>query len=63
MGSYLELINPQTMEGKLLKDGELIAVYPVERCDKCEQIRKFDEFGFQKGIASEKLLWFCGDCR
>jgi hypothetical protein len=63
MGSYMEIINPQLMTGILLEDGEVIARYPVERCDKCEQIRKFDEFGYQKGIAHEKLLWFCGDCR
>jgi hypothetical protein len=63
MGSFIEMINPQTMTAMLLEDGEVIARYPVERCDKCETIRKFDEFGFQKGIANEKLLWFCGDCR
>lgn len=63
MSDYMEIIHPQSMTAKLFKNGEVIAEYQVERCDHCEQIRKFDEFGYQKGIAREKLLWFCGSCR
>jgi hypothetical protein len=63
MGDFLELINPQTMTAALMENGEIIARYKVEQCDKCALIKKFDEFGYQKGIANEKLLWFCGGCR
>jgi hypothetical protein len=51
------------MTAALLENGEVIARYKVEQCDKCALIKKFDEFGYQKGIANEKLLWFCGGCR
>jgi hypothetical protein len=46
-----------------MKNGELIAEYKVEQCDKCASLAKFDEFGYQKGYGGEKILWFCGGCR
>ena len=63
MSDYMELINPQTMTCKLLKNGELIAEYKVEQCDGCAKITKLDAFGYKIGQAGEKLAWLCGGCR
>ena len=63
MSDYIELINPQTRICKLLKNGEVIAEYKMEQCDKCSLLAKADEFGYQRGQRGEKLLWFCGGCR
>ena len=63
MSSYIELLNPQTMTGKLLQDGEVIAEYKIEQCDGCKKLLKFDKFGYTKGQAGEKLIWLCGLCR
>lgn len=63
MADYVELINPQTMTCKLLCNGELVEEYAVDRCDKCELIKRKDAFGWQKGAGGEKLMWFCGACR
>jgi len=63
MGSYIELLNPQTMTGKLLQDGEVIAEYKIDQCDSCNKLLKSDAFGYTKGQGGEKLLWLCGDCR
>ena len=63
MSDYIELINPQTRICKLLKNGEVIAEYKMEQCDKCSMLAKVDEFGYQRGQRGEKLMWFCGGCR
>ena len=63
MSDYMELINPKTKICKLVKDGEVIAEYKMEQCDKCSLLAKSDEFGYQRGIGGEKLLWFCGSSR
>jgi len=63
MSDYLELIDPQSRIAKLLKNGEVIAEYKVEQCDRCSMLARADEFGFQRGQGGEKLLWFCGVCR
>ena len=63
MSDYIELINPQTRICKLLKNGEVVAEYKMEQCDKCSMLAKVDEFGYQRGQRGEKLLWFCGGCR
>ena len=63
MSDYMELINPKTKTCKLIKDGEVVAEYKMEQCDKCSLLAKIDEFGYQRGIDGEKLLWFCGSCR
>ena len=63
MSSYIELLNPQTMTGKLLQDGEVIAEYKLENCDSCSKIVKLDAFGYTKGQGGEKLIWLCGSCR
>jgi hypothetical protein len=63
MSEYIELINPKTRICKLLKNGEVVAEYKMEQCDKCSMLARVDEFGYQRGQAGEKLLWFCGGCR
>jgi hypothetical protein len=63
MSDYIELINPQTMTAKLLRNGEIIADYKVAQCDGCAKITKLDAFGYKTGQAGEKLAWLCGGCR
>lgn len=63
MSDYMEILNPQTMTGKLYQSGEVIAEYPIEQCDSCNKLTKFDKFGYTKGQAGEKLIWLCGLCR
>jgi hypothetical protein len=63
MSEYMEIINPQTMIGKLLQNGEVVAEYKMEQCDKCSKLTKLDAFGYQKGFGNEKVIWFCKDCR
>jgi hypothetical protein len=47
-----------------MENGQIIAEYKVEQCDKCSMLTKFDEFGFQKGYdRTDKILWFCAGCR
>ena len=64
MSDYVEIINPRTMMCKLMDNGEIVAEYKVEQCDKCSRLVKFDSFGYQKGYdRTENIIWFCGDCR
>lgn len=63
MSEFMEIINPQTMIGKLLQNGEVVQEYKVEQCDKCSMLTRFDEFGYQKGYGNEKIIWFCAGCR
>ena len=63
VSEYMEIINPQTMMAKLLRDGEVVEEYKVEQCDKCSKLTKLDSFGYQKGYGNEKIIWFCGGCR
>ena len=63
MSNYAEIINIQTMTGQLLENGELIAEYKVETCDRCSTISRLDSFGYQKSHSNENLIWFCKDCR
>jgi len=63
MSEYMEIIHPQTMTAKLLRNGEVVEEYKVEQCDKCSKLTKLDSFGYQKGYGNEKIIWFCGGCR
>ena len=63
MSDYMEILNPQTMTGKLYQNGEVIAEYKIEQCDGCSKLLKLDAFGYTKGQGREKLIWLCGDCR
>jgi hypothetical protein len=60
---YTEIINIGTMMGKLLDEGELVEVYKVENCDRCGNITKLDEAGYQKSTPTENVIWFCLGCR
>ena len=62
MSDRYEMINLQTMTGKLFVSGEMIAEYKVESCDKCARIMQLDKFGYQKN-SYENIIWFCKDCR
>ena len=63
MSKFMEIINPQTMTGRLYENGEVIAEYKIEQCDSCSKLVKFDKFGYTKGQEREKLIWLCGLCR
>jgi len=63
VSDYIELINPITRVCKLLQNGQVVAEYKLEQCDKCSMLAKVDEFGYVRGDGNEKLLWFCGACR
>jgi hypothetical protein len=59
MSDFIEIIT-----AKLMENGEVIAEYKVEQCDKCSMLTKFDAFGYQKGYdRGEKIIWFCAGCR
>lgn len=59
----MEILYPQDMKAKLLKNGEVIAEYKIEQCDSCKKLVKLDGFGYVKGQGGEKLIWLCGSCR
>ena len=64
MSDFIEIIYPQDMTAKLFENGEVIAEYKVEQCDKCSKLTKFDAFGYQRGYdKAEKIIWFCAGCR
>ena len=63
MSRYSEIINLSAMTAKLLDDGEVIAEYKVETCDKCARITQLDKFGYQKSDPANNLIWFCKECR
>ena len=63
MRRYSEIINLNAMTAKLLDDGEVIAEYKVETCDKCARITQLDKFGYQKSDPANNLIWFCKECR
>jgi len=62
MSDYSEIINIQAMTAKLLQNGEVIAEYKVETCDRCSKISQLDKFGYQKN-SFENIIWFCKGCR
>jgi hypothetical protein len=63
MSDRYEMINLQTMTGKLFVSGEMIAEYKVESCDKCARIMQLDKFGYQKSDPAENIIWFCKECQ
>ena len=62
MSDRYELINLQTMTGKLFIEGELVAEYKVETRDRCASVVQLDQFGYQKN-SYENVIWFCKGCR
>jgi hypothetical protein len=64
MSDHVEIIYLQEMMAKLMCNGEIVAEYKIEQCDKCSQLRRLDKFGYQKGYdRNEKVIWFCAGCR
>jgi hypothetical protein len=63
MSDIIEMLYPQSMTGKLLQNGEVIAEYKIEQCDGCAKLLKLDPFGYKIGQGGEKLAWLCGGCR
>ena len=63
MSDYVEIIYPQSMTAKLMRNGEVIAEYKVAQCDGCALVTKIDAFGYKIGQGGEKLAWLCGGCR
>ena len=63
MSRYSEIINLKAMTAKLLDDGQVVAEYKVETCDKCARITQLDKFGYQKSDPANNLIWFCKECR
>ena len=63
MSDKYELINLQLMTGKLFVNGELVAEYKVETCDRCASVVQLDQFGYQKSDPKENIIWFCKGCR
>ena len=64
MSNFIEMINPRTKICTLLENGEPVAIYKMEQCDRCSSLSKLDEFGYQKGYDNaDKIIWFCAGCR
>jgi hypothetical protein len=64
MSDYMEILNPQNMTGRLYYQGEVIQEYRIDQCDSCSKLVKWDAFGLQTGYdKTDKIAWFCGDCR
>ena len=63
MSAVSEIINIDTMIGRTLIDGKVVAEYKVENCDNCQKIRTLDKLGYQRNIGGEPILWFCVECR
>ena len=63
MSAVSEIINIDTMIGRTLIDGKVVAEYKVENCDNCQKIRTLDKLGYQYNIGGEPILWFCVECR
>ena len=60
--SNAEIINPKTRIKTVFVDDQIIYI-PVDLCDKCDAWKDLHAGYFQPGIAGEKLMWFCGDCK
>ena len=63
MSRVTEMIDVDSMIGRTLIDGKVVAEYKVENCDNCKRIEKFVEAGNQLGIGGEIIMWFCAQCR
>ena len=63
MSRESEIINIDTMIGRTLIDGKVVAEYKVENCDNCQKIRTLDQGGYQRTIGGEPIMWFCVECR
>lgn len=63
MSAISEIINIDTMIGRTLIDGKVVAEYKVENCDHCKRIEMLDKVGYLHAVGGEPVLWFCTQCR
>ena len=63
MSAVSEIINIDTMIGRTLIDGKVVAEYKVENCDNCKRIEMLDCAGYLKAVGGEPVMWFCVECR
>jgi hypothetical protein len=63
MSRVTEMIDVDTMIGRTLIDGKIVAEFKCETCDKCQRIEILDRAGYQRDVSGEPILWFCGQCR
>ena len=63
MSAESEIINIDTMIGRTLINGKVVAEYKVENCDNCQKIRTLDKLGYQYNVGGDPVLWFCVECR
>ena len=62
MSRMTEMIDVDSMIGRTLIDGKVVAEYKVENCDNCQHIRRLDKSGYQYNFGVP-ILWFCVECR
>jgi hypothetical protein len=63
MSRVTEMIDVDSMIGRTLIDGKIVAEYKVENCDHCNRIEMLDRAGYLKAVGGEPVLWFCIQCR
>jgi hypothetical protein len=63
MSRVTEMIDVDTMIGRTLIDGKIVAEFKCEQCDHCQRIEILDRSGYQRDVSGEPILWFCGQCR
>ena len=63
MSRVTEMIDVDTMIGRTLIDGKVVAEFKCEQCDHCQRIEILDRAGYQRDVSGEPILWFCGKCR
>ena len=59
-GIYIDV---DSMIGRTLIDGKIVAEYKVENCDNCKRIEMLDRAGYLKAVGGEPVLWLCIQCR
>jgi len=63
MSRVTEMIDVDTMIGRTLIDGKIVAEFKCEQCDYCQRIEILDRAGYLRNVGGEPVLWFCSQCR
>ena len=63
MSRVTEMIDVDTMIGRTLIDGKIVAEFKCGQCDNCQRIEILDCSGYQRDVSGEPILWLCGQCR
>jgi hypothetical protein len=63
MSRVTEMIDVDTMIGRTLIDGKIVAEFKCETCDHCQRIEILDRAGYLRAVGGEPVLWFCSKCR